>query len=157
MYFRFLHNHSELINYTPKYFKSYELVDRATYSKRGKLSYQLIDARILYTMDMIKEYFGVEHSVTINNWYWGKNREWSGLRIYGSPYYSLYSQHSLGRAIDFIIDGIDAKYIRTCIINNPNHKAFKYITAIEDFAGMSWVHIDCRNYDKKKNGLLIFD
>jgi len=157
MNFQLLRSPSEIINYIPKYFAPYELVDRHTYDIRRDKSYQLFDSKLLWTMDRIKEYFGINHSVTINNWHWGGDREWSGLRTYGSPYYSFYSQHSFGRAIDFIISGISSKEIREVIKKNPNHKAFKYITAIEDFDGMTWVHIDTRNWNKKKRGLLIFD
>jgi hypothetical protein len=157
MNFPFLPKKYELTSYTPKYFKPYEFVDRETYRIRGARSLQLIDVRLLWTMDAIKEYFGVEFSVTINDWYWGGKREWSGLRTYGSPYYSPYSQHSFGRAIDFLISGHNANYIRLCIKKDPNNPAFKYITAIEDFEGMTWIHIDVRTWNKKRNGLLIFD
>ena len=104
--------------YIPKHFKAYELVDRKTYSIRGEKSFELIDSRILYTIDMLREYYGV--SIIINNWKFGGEREWSGLRTKESPYYSDYSQHSFGRAVDFLIKGIDSKIVRNNIKNNPN-------------------------------------
>lgn len=146
---------SEVENYTPKYFKSYELVDKTTYQKRLDFSYQLIDSRILWTIDKLREYFN--SSIIINNWKFGGNREWSGFRTKESPYYSPYSQHTTGRAIDFIVRDVNSKLVREEIKNNINKDVFKYITAIEDFDGMDWAHIDCRNWNKKENGLLIFN
>ena len=140
--------------YKPIFFKPYEFVDKATYNKFGDNSLFLMDYRILITMDKIRSYFN--KPITINNWKTGGNREWSGLRIPSSPYYSIYSQHSHGRAIDFIVKDIDASKVREAIKNNLHIEAFEYITAIEDFKDMSWVHVDCRNYDKFNKGLLIF-
>lgn len=39
---------------------------------------------------------------------------------------------------------MDSADVRAEIINNPYENAFKYITTLEDFDEMSWVHIDCR-------------
>jgi len=140
--------------YRPVKFKAYEFVDRNTYNKFGEDSLKVIDIRMLITMDRIRNYFG--KPIIINNWKSGGNREWSGLRIYGTPYFSTYSQHSFGRAIDFIINGIDAQEVRNVIKKSSMITTFEYITSIEDFVGMNWIHIDCRNWDKTNKGLLIF-
>ncbi len=140
--------------YKPTYFKTQEFVDKATYEKRGEQSLQLIDVRMLWTMDEIRKYFN--KSITINNWHTGKNRQWSGLRTSTSTEYSVYSQHSFGRAIDFLVTGMNPADVRRVIKENANKEPFQYITAIEDFPNMSWIHIDCRTWDKAKNGLLIF-
>jgi len=138
--------------YTPKHFKIHEFVNQGTYTKYGDSSIRFMDARIVITADKIREYFGSK--MTINNWMWGGDRQWSGLRTVESPYYSTYSQHSFGRAIDFLITGISAEEIRAAIIKKPWHDAFKYITSMED--GVSWVHADTRAYDKNKNGIFLF-
>ncbi len=142
--------------YKPEHFKTQELVDPIIYAKRGEKSLMLLDNRILLTMDLIKHYFDMK-SVIVNNWLWEGDRQWSGLRIPESPYYSNTSQHSYGRAIDFYIKGMESKDVRKEIIANADHENFKYITSMEDFDGMSWVHIDCRNWDKKNKGMLIYD
>jgi len=140
------------LHYIPKYFKVQEFIDKSTYEKYGDYSLRFMDMRIIITADKIREYFGKR--MTINNWLWKKNREWSGLRTAKSPYYSPYSQHSFGRAIDFLIEGVDANEVREEIIKHPWHDAFKYITTLED--DVSWVHADTRAYDKNKNGIFLF-
>lgn len=144
---------SNMVYYKPKKFIAKEFVDPQTYSIRGEKSLELIDARMLWTMDELRNYF--KKSITINNWCYGGERTWSGLRTTDSPYYSKYSQHTFGRAIDFIVSDMESAEVRAAIKKNFNKSQFKYITAIEDFDGMDWVHIDCRSSDRK-NGLQIF-
>lgn len=132
----------EMERYEPKHFIVQEFVDSISFSERGKKAISVMDWRMLWTADAIREYFN--KPVIINNWHTGGNRRWSGIRYKESPYYSSYSQHSFGRAIDFYIEGMDSADVRAEIINNPYENAFKYITTLEDFDEMSWVHIDCR-------------
>lgn len=132
-----------MYKYKLKYFKVQEFVDRNTYKVRGDLAISLIDWRILWTADAIREYF--KKPMTINNWHLNGSREWSGIRYSNCKHYSRYSQHTFGRAIDFYIDGIDSSCVRTIIRNNPDKSTFQYITCLEDYDGMSWVHIDCRS------------
>jgi len=142
-----------LYQYQLKYFKVQEFVDRATYNKFGDGAILCIDWRMLWTMDAIREYFG--KPITINNWCFGKEREWSGIRYSGTQYYSQYSQHSFGRAIDFLVNGINASEVRKTILKNPDEQSFKYITTLEDFQGMSWIHIDCRVLRQNQGRFLI--
>lgn len=139
--------------YKPIHFCTEEFVDRKTFEQLGEAALGTMDVRILITADKIREYLGT--SVTINNWKWGKDREWSGLRTVGSPFYSPYSQHSFGRAIDFIVNGMQAQSVRNLIKANPKHEAFQYITRMEEFPGMSWIHVDCCNWNKE-NGIFVF-
>lgn len=136
------YNYCGISTYFPRHFKVYEFVDSDTYNKFGENSLWMIDNRMLWTMDRVRELFN--KPVIINNWAFAGNRKWSGIRYSGTPYYSKTSQHSFGRAIDFLVDGINASEVRKYIINNPNKEEFKYITTIEDFEGMEWIHIDCR-------------
>jgi hypothetical protein len=131
-----------MIKYPSIYFKTQEFVDKNTYNKLGDSAIWCIDWRMIWTMDAIRTLY--DKPIIINNWHIGKDREWSGIRYEGTPYYSRYSQHTYGRAIDFLVAGVDSAAVRKTIINNPHIEAFKYITTIEDFEGMSWVHIDCR-------------
>lgn len=151
--------------YKCTYFKIHELVDPEIYHSRGEKAWQLFDYRLLELIDNLREHYREEYnaSMTINDWKWGGNRQWSGLRTPSSKYYSSTSQHSYGRAVDFILKDvktkkrIDMSIIRQEIIDNPDEFLFDPITCIENFDGMTWAHIDIRNWDKDQNGLLVVD
>lgn len=142
-----------LVYYKPEHFRVEEFVDPATFKRRGADALNDMDTRILITADEIRVYFNKK--ITINNWVWGKEREWSGLRTKDSPYFSYDSQHSFGRALDFLVDGIDAQEVRDEIKTHQDHHAFRFITRMEEFKGQSWCHIDCKNWDRK-NGIYVF-
>ena len=128
-----------------KYFKAYELVSKKDYEALGPSKvFEIIDPRLLASLDAIKEKFP-NGSMYVNNWKWGLDREWSGLRTPNSPYYSLGSMHSYGKAADFIFTDYTAAEVRKYIIDNPQE--FPYVKGIENFKGMTWVHIDVRDSD----------
>jgi len=125
-----------------KYFKIQELVSEAIYNKRGEKAWELLNPKILKTIDTIKERFPLG-TMTINNWKWGGTRDESGLRTAESSYYSPTSQHSLGNAIDAVFSKYTAEEVRQDIINNPS--SYPYVKGIE--TDISWLHVDCRNRD----------
>jgi uncharacterized protein YcbK (DUF882 family) len=130
--------------YKCKHFKVQELVPEHIYKKRGAKAIELMDERILITMDKLREMIG--KPITVNNWVWGGNRNWSGLRTAGfysslQSYENSLSQHKYGRAVDFLVKGMSAVDVRKFIFANKEH--FPYITFVE--TDISWVHIDCRN------------
>lgn len=129
--------------YTCKYFIIQELVSPGTYKKRGDKSWQLLDDRLLITLDRLRERYG---QMTVNNWQWGGDREWSGLRTPDSPWYSTYSQHSYGKAADIIFKHITAEQVRQDILQTPDHKDFELINSFEE--DTSWLHVDCRNVQR---------
>ena len=126
-----------------KHFVIQELVSPEVYRARGEKAWQLLDPRLLITIDSLRDEFG---PITINNWLWGGNRKYSGLRMPGEPYYSKYSQHSYGRAADCVLKDISVKEARQSIIDFPAYYAFKYISGIE--MHIPWLHIDVRNSDE---------
>jgi hypothetical protein len=126
--------------YICKHFQIHELVPKSVYMDRGEKAWELFDPNALRTIDMLLDRYG---SITINNWFWGGDREWSGLRIFGCPYFSPYSQHTFGRAFDNIFKEVTAEEVRQDIINNPDDPTFRYIRAIE--LNTSWLHTDTRN------------
>ncbi|MGL4475418.1 MAG: hypothetical protein ACRCT7_13350 [Shewanella sp.] len=130
--------------YKPKHFKTQELVPEHIYKARGEKALELIDERVLITIDTLREKLGC--SITINNWMWGGNRNWSGLRTAGfykslQAYEDSLSQHKYGRAVDMLVKGMEASQVRQFIYDNK--KDFPYVTFVE--TDISWVHVDCRN------------
>ena len=120
-----------------------ELVPPQVFKDRKQKAWQLLDDRMLITLDRLREKYG---SMTVNNWKWGGDREWSGLRTADSPYFSKYSQHSFGRAADVIFKTVTAEQVRQDMLANPDDEVFEYINSIE--LGVSWLHFDIRNVDR---------
>lgn len=96
----------------------------------------LIDLRLVTADQKLRDVFG---PVTINNWWDGGNRNWSGLRTAESPDFSFASQHSFGRASDKLFTEHSAEDVRKYIQDNYLSLG---ITCIE--MGVSWVHSDVR-------------
>lgn len=132
--------------YKPKHFRVEELVPKHIYQKRGDKALELIDDRVLITIDKLRELLG--KPITINNWVWGGDRNWSGLRTAGfykslQAYEDSLSQHKYGRAVDMLVKDMNAADVRKFIYENKHE--FPYVTFVE--VDISWVHIDCRNCD----------
>ncbi|MFQ5543897.1 MAG: hypothetical protein ACE5FY_06050 [Nitrospiria bacterium] len=128
-----------------RYFKIHELVPPHVFNQRGEKAWELLDTRLLVTLDRLRERYG---SMTVNNYYWGKEREWSGLRTKDSPYYSRYSQHTFGRAADCLFKRLSAEEVRKDILAAPSDPAFELIGSLE--LNVSWLHFDVRNCDRIK-------
>jgi len=126
-----------------KYFKVHELVPRKMFEKYGEKSWRYVDVRHIETVDILKEHFNLG-TMTINNYYWGGSREWSGIRTPESSYYSYGSQHSFANALDIVFSHYTAEEVRNYIMNNP--QKFKHIKGLE--LGVPWVHLDLRNEDE---------
>ncbi|MDX2346777.1 MAG: hypothetical protein QNK11_07905 [Legionella sp.] len=126
-------------------FAIHELVPPHAFHKRGEKAWELLDERLLITLDRLRGRYG---QMTVNNYYWGKDREWSGLRTSDSPYYSAFSQHSFGRAADCLFSEKSVEEVRQDILANPQDDDFKLIGSLE--LGVSWLHFDVRNCDRIK-------
>lgn len=129
--------------YKPTHFAIHELVPPAVFKERVEKAWELLDDRLLITLDRLRERYG---PMTINNYYWGGNREWSGLRTPDSPYGSQYSQHRFGRAADSLFKNVSADEVRRDILAFPGSWHFHMIGSVE--LGVSWLHIDTRNCDR---------
>lgn len=125
------------------HFAIQELVPPHIYRKRGEKAWQLLDDRLLLTLERLRTKYG---PMTINTWANGGDRQWSGLRTPGSPYYSETSQHSFGRAADCLFRDHSAEDVRQDILESPNSEMFRLINSLE--LGVSWLHIDVRNCDR---------
>lgn len=143
----------EKLMYSPKHFALYEMLPPEIYGSdmqsmgRG---WRLFDNRILITADRLRHRYG---KMICNTWWWGGNSTLRGLRPWHSPVGARYSQHKFGRALDLIPHMVEAEEIREDIRENPDDPTFEYITALE--LEISWLHVDCRNHDKKQ-GLFLF-
>jgi len=126
-----------------KYFKIYELVPKHIFNKYKEKAWKFMDPRLIKMIDLLKEDFP-SGSITINNYHWNGNRNWSGLRTPDSPYYRETSQHSFGRAVDCLFTKYDVEEVRQHIIDSQD--VYKYVKGIE--LNVSWLHIDVRNEDK---------
>lgn len=131
--------------YKCTHFKIHELVDPDTYAKRGEKAWELLDDRLLITLDRLRDRYGM---MTINNWKWDGDRQWSGLRTADSPWFSTYSQHSFGRAADIIFGNTTAEKVRQDILADPDHSDFEFINSLE--LDVSWCHLDVRNTKRIK-------
>ncbi|WP_347368006.1 D-Ala-D-Ala carboxypeptidase family metallohydrolase [Vibrio vulnificus] len=132
--------------YKSKYFKAYELVPADIFNKRGEAALELIDPRLLITLDQLRE--KLQKPITINNYKWNGAFSQRGLRsrsFYKSDkdYQDSLSQHKYGRAVDFDVKGMTAQQVREFI--HANRSMFPYITFIE--TDVNWVHVDVRNGD----------
>ena len=126
-----------------KHFRIYELVPKHIYQKYEEKAWWFIDERLILTIDKLKELLPAG-AMTINDYHWKGNRNWSGLRTSKSPYYRETSQHSFGRAVDIIFSAYPTDYVRNFILENIEQ--FPYIKGIE--MNTSWLHIDIRNSDE---------
>jgi len=130
-----------------KYFSVHELVPKSMYEKYGEKAWRYVDPRLIEVIDTLKEVFN-EGTMTINNYYWGGDRKWSGIRTPDSKYYSVGSQHSYGNAVDIVWSAYSTKEVRDYVLNNLGE--FPEVKGIEI---ASWLHIDVRNSDR----VVIFD
>jgi len=130
---------------TSKHFKIHELVPKVLYDTYGEKAWRYVDVRLIETIDKLKEVFS-DGTMTINNYYWGGNREWSGIRTPDSKYYSVGSQHSYGNALDIVWSEYTAEEVRQYILNNQEE--FPHIRRLEK--DVSWCHLDLANTGVKE-------
>ena len=129
-----------------KYFKIQEFVSPEIYNSREEKAWQLIDDRLIETMDAIRA--NLNRPVTINSYCFNGNRKQSGLRDRGfyksdKDYINSLSQHKYGRGCDFLVKGMEAYEVRAHILANLDK--YPHIKFLEVGKGMSWCHIDVRN------------
>lgn len=137
--------------YKPQYFQLYELVPKKEYEERGERAWQLLDPRLLIIIDRLRFNFG---KMIANDWYWGGKNQYRVWRPDELEFSAEYSQHKYGRAADLIPIKNNAEDIRQYIINKPLMSGFQDLTALE--LNVSWLHVDCRMWDKINKGLYLF-
>ena len=125
--------------YRPKFFTLVELAPPELIARYGETTWQFFEPRLLWTLDTMREYFGVPLLV---------NRDrmvYRGLRPPGFDLrHGVYmSCHEQGKAADFDVEGMTAEAVRQTILLNKDAIPFKHITRME--RDVSWVHIDIFN------------
>jgi len=126
-----------------KHFKIQELVPKEMYETMHEdLLWNMLDSKLIISIDAIKEHFP-KGLMIINNYAWGGDREWSGIRTKDSKYYSEGSRHSIGKAVDIVFSQYSTEEVRNYILDTPEY--FAYIKGIEV---ASWLHIDVRDSQK---------
>ena len=129
-----------MLPYIPKFFQAYELVPPDIYHLKKDKCFELIDVRVLITLDDLRMFFG---PCIVNDWHWGGHFEQSGLRTSDAPEYSPTSQHTFGRAMDCKFKKASADKVRQFVIET---RLLPHITFLED--DVDWFHFDVRNTEQ---------
>lgn len=136
------------------FFRLEEIVSQKTFLARGEKSIELFNPYALYSLIETRILFGVK--MRINDWLWGGRFHHRGHR--GNDYYRgkiTFSQHPLGNAFDYDVEGYTAEEARLKLIQWKREGKLKFLTGIEE--GVNWVHNDyrvCRRLDS--DGLFLF-
>lgn len=151
--------------YIPEFFALHELVGPEFHAQnvsRGNQAFMAFDPYALMTLDALRRAYG---PIVVNNWRAGGQFKESGLREMGTGTGAALSQHKFGRAFDCKFSRTTAAQVRAdmraagCFsASTPRDaipEAFKYITRIEEFDGMSWFHFDTGNWDVLKSGVRV--
>lgn len=121
-----------------RYFCLDEFVPKDIYEHNSEFQVKLlIDWRLYQIADQLRLRFG---PLTINNWYTGGDRQWSGFRTVTSPYFKQFSQHSYGRAMDLVSSKYTGEEMRDEIRKHYNVYKFLGVTRVEK--DVSWLHVD---------------
>lgn len=142
--------------YQPRFFRTEELVSKKVYDARGVMALALFDPRALEALDACRTAFG---ALTVNNWVFGGDRQYSGFRAASEPYHSQYSQHSFGRAFDCVSKTLTAQQMRDFIWEHPD--LFPHITFVEEGKDVTWLHFDVRMpigfIEATRDGIVFWD
>lgn len=146
--------------YKCRHFKIYELVDPDTYKQFGQMCWKFFNNRALEALDLSRDVFG---PLTVNDWKWGGNFMWSGLRTPDSPVWTNMSAHGRGCAFDVKSKEWSGTAMRTMIRTEKSlggsslgvdkvakiQRIKQLINEIE-LSTVSWMHIARTNREKFK-------
>jgi len=141
--------------YVPKYFRLEEFIPEREFRRwghqYGARLWELIDVRVLQTLDLLRDHYGPAY---LNTWYsdtlireYGRH-EFRGWRPHDASVGSELSQHKWGRAADVVFRDVSAGVVRQDLLSevrDPHDPKFLFITCTE--AGVGWFHFDVRNHD----------
>lgn len=126
--------------YKCKYFKLYELLPKSLYEDEDT-GWELIDERLLRTIDFVRELLGVP--LTVNTWKQGGSRGYSCARTPDCKEYSKGSYHSVRAdrkvmACDMVSNTLTAAEMRKKIKDSAD--SLPYPIRLEN--GVAWLHVD---------------
>lgn len=138
---------NELIKKVKENFQLKELVCPHCVKTYGDKAWQFLSTELLSTIYVLRNEV-IKKPMIVNN---GTTFTQRGLRcnicelVKGktTPYMSA---HTLGKAIDFHVNGMEAEEVRQLIKDNIDK--FEYPIRLEE--GVSWIHIDCYTLDSDK-------
>lgn len=140
-------NRNELIEKVKKNFQLKELVCPHCVKTYGDKAWQFLSTELLSTIYVLRNEV-IKKPMIVNN---GITFTQRGLRCNicelvkgkNTPYMSA---HTLGKAVDFHVNGMEAEEVRQIIKDNIDK--FEYPIRLEE--AVSWIHIDCYTLDSDK-------
>lgn len=128
--------------YRPTWFEIRELVPPDVFEARGEAAWELLDPRLLVTLDALRQKFG---PIVVNDWHRGGQYKESGFRSALSETGARYSQHRYGRAADCkFVGDVTPQEVHAHIMAHPEE--FPEITTLEAISATpTWLHVDVRN------------
>ena len=148
-------NREQIIQKLRDYFEVQELVGELTFNMLGSESWQVFDTDTLHCLLIIRE--GINLPMIVNNWHKGGKFDERGYRsnlqyiaknktLSGVLYIS---GHVLGKAIDFVVVGMDAEDVRTWIEDNADLFPCKIrLEWCMNGKPITWVHYDTKQVPK---------
>lgn len=112
--------------------------------------WQFWPGHILWTAQRLRERYG---RIEINTWVWGGVHIYRGYRPPSCGIGAEWSFHKNFQAVDMWFTDTHNDFVREEIVRDPDCEDFRHITCVE--TGVSHLHIDFRNHDKQRHGLLI--
>lgn len=144
-----------MIKIDRNYFKLYELLPQDIYRKlypmHGERLWGIFNKKYRTTINLLRQRYG---KMVANTWHWGGAHQYRGYRPLDCPVGAILSQHKFFRAVDLVPVDTAIEDIRADIISDRYPDEFQYITALE--IGVPWLHIDGRERDKSRLGVLQF-
>lgn len=124
-----------------KYFKTQELVDKEVYELIGDNAVNLLDERLIETIDAVREILDVP--LICNDWQWGGTRTQCGYRSAKSKVGAKKSFHKQGLAVDLYSKEMSAKEMRRRIKEYEDELPYPIRIEKWDANGeITWLHID---------------
>jgi len=124
-----------------KHFCVKEFVPKHVYSMLGEHAIHLMYTPLLRDLDSIRTH--INKPITINDWAFGGELNYSGFRPIDCHVGAELSQHKIGKAVDIRVEGYTPDDLADYIIKYQSR--YPSIRRIEnpEFTP-SWTHIDCK-------------
>lgn len=119
-------------------FQLQEYIHPDVFGRIGNRSQDFLHPSLAPTVQRLRDAFG---PITINDWLWGGDFKFSGLRPPDSDVGAFYSSHRFGCAADLKFADIDAEEVQQAILGEPH--LYGDITRMENTqATPTWLHLE---------------